>query len=434
MAQAISLGLLLLLVLLHPGSLWAQPIQAVIESEPSGARVVDSYSNFLGRTGARIEIDPSAYGTVVEVTLSLPGYDSKTERITVRELRAHGRYPREGAIALRPRFWWVPVRRWIQDNPLWLAGAASLVVLLGGRSIRRLRSLRRKLEEAERLERMRRESGLSPDDPLLLAQLGDYRILDRLGRGGMATVYKAVPTGDLDEGRTVAIKVLHEETAGDPEFTERFRREVNIWRTLSHPNVVSLLDWGEQSGRTYLVMELVPGKTLRERLPRRGMPPEQALELLAPVFDAVHYANSHGVTHRDLKPENVMVTPSGKVMVMDFGLARAADGDRLTRTGTFLGTPAYMAPEQIRNGTLDPRTDQYALGTVLYEMLSGRTPFRGSDPVQLLFEQVSSQAPPLENVRPEIAAVVARMLSKRPEDRYPDLAAAATALKAAIQI
>ncbi|MEW6284432.1 MAG: protein kinase, partial [Candidatus Eremiobacterota bacterium] len=268
--------------------------------------------------------------------------------------------------------------------------------------------------------------------------LGGYTLVDELGGGGMARVFRGVPADTLDDDQAVAIKVLHRDYAQDPELQMRFRREVRLCRELNHPHIVRLLDWGEQDGVTYLVLELVRGKTLRDRLPPHPLTPEEAFDLLDPILDAVSYAHSMGIVHRDLKPENVMLTDSGTVKVMDFGLARRQQSQsNLTRTGATLGTPAYMAPEQARGGRLDPASDQYSLGVLAYEILTAQKPFQGEDPLQVILQHLGEEPPPPSQIRrdlpPGVERAVLRMLAKQPGDRFPDLAAARAALLSALR-
>ncbi|MEW6277818.1 MAG: serine/threonine-protein kinase, partial [Candidatus Eremiobacterota bacterium] len=263
-------------------------------------------------------------------------------------------------------------------------------------------------------------------DPLARALVGRYRILGKLGSGGMATVYEAALENRLDE--RVAVKVMQAELTESPEFRSRFLREYKLAAGLSHPGIVRVLDGGQEAnGLLYIAMELVPGQTLTRAAEGRALSVEEALAWFRPVVEAVLFAHQRRVVHRDLKPDNVMVLPSGQVRVMDFGLARTHDSTRVTRTGTALGTPAYMAPEQVLTGEVDARSDQYALGVMLFELLLGRRPFEAPEPLALAMQHLQSEPPDPGSLRPDLPQglrrMMLKMLRKDPEQRYPDLAA-----------
>ncbi|MEW6278456.1 MAG: serine/threonine-protein kinase, partial [Candidatus Eremiobacterota bacterium] len=294
---------------------------------------------------------------------------------------------------------------------------------------RRRRSARLAEERARKITDLIVPSG--EDDPMLGGSLEGHRVVERLGKGGMATVYRGVPDASLDDSQAVAIKILDPELARDPDFVRRFDRETSVYYQLTHPNIVRVLGHGCFQGRYYLIMELVRGSTLRECVRPEGMTPAEALKLVRPVMLALEFAHRKGIVHRDVKPENVMLTEAGQVKVMDFGMARGKQYATVTATGALLGTPAYMAPEQIQ-GKLDPRSDQYSVGVMLYEMLAGTPPFMDDNPVTILMSHLSQPPPPLTERRPGLEAtapVVHRMLAKNPEDRYPDLAAAVAELE-----
>jgi serine/threonine-protein kinase len=264
-------------------------------------------------------------------------------------------------------------------------------------------------------------------------RLGGYLLVRELGGGGMARVYQGIPEKGLDASKSVAVKVMHREFAEDPEYKNRFYREIDLCRQLDHPNIVKLLSWGQSENQLFLIMEFVDGGPMSQRLDGRPLGPEAALELLTPLFDAIAYAHGKGVVHRDLKPDNVLLTQGGELKVSDFGLGRESQSD-LTETGTTLGTPAYMAPEQIRGVGFEPASDQYALGVISYEVLSGRRPFQHSDPIQLIFLQVSQEPPALAgDLPPQVGEAVMRMLCKQPEQRFPSVEAAGRALLSALR-
>ncbi|MEU8823780.1 Stk1 family PASTA domain-containing Ser/Thr kinase [Streptomyces sp. NPDC048636] len=260
-------------------------------------------------------------------------------------------------------------------------------------------------------------------DPLVGQVLdGRYRVEARIAVGGMATVYRAVDTR-LD--RVIALKVMHQSLATDAAFVERFIREAKSVARLAHSNVVGVYDQGTDGVHVYLAMEYVAGCTLRDVLRERGaLQPRAALDILEPVLAALGAAHRAGFVHRDMKPENVLIGDDGRVKVADFGLVRAVDTNTSASTGTVLGTVSYLAPEQIENGTADPRADVYACGVVLYEMLTGSKPHGGSTPAQVLYQHLNEDVPSPSVLAPEVApeldalvaSATAREISLRPTD------------------
>ena len=228
--------------------------------------------------------------------------------------------------------------------------------------------------------------------------IGHYRILSEIGRGGMAVVYKAV---DQRLDRVVALKVLLPQLTADPKFVQRFQREASMAGRLTHANIVTIYDVGQDQGRYFIAMQFLEGQTLQDMISRRGaLPLRQAHSILKPVASALDYAHSRGVVHRDIKPTNIIVGPDGTVTLTDFGIARAHEDSRLTGTGQMIGTPQYMAPEQVQGAAADARTDVYALGVVLYEMLAGRVPFQATTPMAVLHQQVYEAPPPARQYNP----------------------------------
>lgn len=275
-------------------------------------------------------------------------------------------------------------------------------------------------------------------DPLLGQVLdGRYRVEGRIAVGGMATVYRAVDTR-LD--RVLALKVMHPGLAADGGFVERFIREAKAVARLAHPNVVGMYDQGTDGTYVYLAMEYVAGCTLRDVLRERGaLRPRAALDILEPVLAALGAAHRAGLVHRDMKPENVLIGDDGRVKVADFGLVRAVDTQTSASTGSVLGTVSYLAPEQIEHGTVDQRTDVYACGVVLYEMLTGRKPHTGSTPAQVIFQHLNEDVPApsatAPGVAPRLDALVARATSRDPGNRPSDaveLLAEVRAVRAAL--
>jgi predicted Ser/Thr protein kinase len=353
---------------------------------------------------------------LVQLRLEAPGYAAQvvSVRLTNRLRIAASLNPTSPASRLSPTL-------------LALIGTATVVIFscmaLGIRSRRSIAAVRDVPMETA-LART------DPNDPWIGRRLGAYEITHKLGSGGMATVYAA----ERREGNgpaKVAIKLLSPQLS-EPEFGARFRREARVAMEFDHPGLMRVYECGEQDGRLYLVMEYVEGTTLQEKLRPGGLPLPEALAYLQAIVSAVDAAHRKGIVHRDLKPENIMVGPQG-VKVMDFGLAKGNDFSRVTQTGTVLGTPAYIAPEQIMEGALDARSDQYSLGIIGYELLSGRLPFDETDPMALMMKHLSEEPPhPIEELRPDVpppvAAAIAKMMAKVPEERFDSLAEVLAAL------
>ena len=252
-----------------------------------------------------------------------------------------------------------------------------------------------------------------------------YEIQQRIGRGGMADVLLA---RDLLLDRPVAIKVLFAEFATDPNFVERFRREAQSAAALNHPNIVSVYDWGKYGGTYFIAMEYIEGRTLADIVRANGrVSPVQAAEIASEVSAALAFAHRNGVVHRDIKPANILIGSSGQVKVADFGIARAmnsAADSNLTQVGLVMGTATYFSPEQAQGAQPDPRSDLYSLGIVMYEMVGGRPPFAGDNPVAIAYKQVHENPQPLNQIAPDVPrpfeAIVAKLLAKNPAVRYPD--------------
>ena len=257
--------------------------------------------------------------------------------------------------------------------------------------------------------------------------LGDrYELAELLGQGGMAEVYRA---RDLRLGRNVAVKILRTDLARDPSFERRFAREAQACAGMNHPNVVAVFDTGSQvEGDTtipYIVMEYVDGTTLKDLLlTGRRLLPQRALEITAGVLGALEYSHQQGIIHRDIKPANIMLTRTGEVKVMDFGIARALDDAQATMTqaSTVMGTAQYLSPEQGRGETADARSDVYATGCLLYELLTSRPPFVGDTTASVVYQHVRENPIPPSQIDTEVSApadaVVLKAMSKNPENRY----------------
>jgi len=270
-------------------------------------------------------------------------------------------------------------------------------------------------------------------DPFVGRELdGRYLVRSRIARGGMATVYLAL---DRRLDREVALKVMHAHLADDEQFTARFIREARSTARLSHPNVVQVFDQGSDGDLLYLAMEYLRGRTLREVLAERGvLTPREALTVIEPVLDALSAAHRIGIVHRDIKPENVILTDEGRVKVADFGLARAASANTST-VGVLMGTVAYLAPELVVRGVADTRSDVYAAGIMLFEMLTGRQPFAGEVPIQVAYQHVNEQVPAPSTLAPGLPGalddVVLAATAREPDDRPADADEMLAAVRAA---
>ncbi len=276
--------------------------------------------------------------------------------------------------------------------------------------------------------------------------LSHYRILDKLGEGGMGVVYLAE---DTRLQRKVALKFVPPEMAHDRELLRRFEREAKAVAALNHPNIVTLYSVEEADGLRFLTMEHVEGKTLEQMIPAGGLDTRELLKLAVPMAEALAAAHARGITHRDFKPGNIMVTPEGRVKVLDFGLAKLLHSDvdatqlhglprdTLTREGRIIGTLAYMAPEQLQGRVPDARVDVFALGVVLYEMATGVCPFHGSNPADLISAVLRDQPAAMRRLKPDLLPglneIVLRCLQKAPEARFQSAAEARDALASAVQ-
>jgi serine/threonine protein kinase len=270
--------------------------------------------------------------------------------------------------------------------------------------------------------------------PNLIGQsLGRYHILEQLGEGGMAVVYKAF---DTRLERKVAVKVILPSRQQNEKFLKRFEREARSLAQLTHPNIVGVMDYGDYEGLPYLVMEYLPGGTLKQKLTGKPVPWQEAALLLAPVARALEHAHKHGIIHRDVKPSNILITDSGQPMLADFGIAKILDAEEtadLTGSSTGVGTPEYMAPEQGLGHAVDARTDVYALGIVFYEMVTGRKPYQADTPMAVVLKHVTEPLPRpgqfVHGLPDRVEETLLKALAKQPHERFADMGAFADRLE-----
>ncbi|WP_027502242.1 Stk1 family PASTA domain-containing Ser/Thr kinase [Rhodococcus sp. UNC363MFTsu5.1] len=274
---------------------------------------------------------------------------------------------------------------------------------------------------------------MGPGDQALIGTLLDrrYRVDSPIARGGMSMVYRGL---DMRLDRPVAIKVMDPKFAHDPQFVARFEFEARAVARLTHPGLVAVYDQGIDGEHAFLVMELVAGGTLRELLRERGpMPPHAAAAVTGPVLDALAVAHRAGLVHRDIKPENVLISDSGEVKIADFGLVRAVAGSNATSSSVILGTAAYLSPEQVTTGNADARSDVYATGVLLYEMLTGRTPFTGDTSLSIAYQRINADVPSpgsqIAGVPQEFDQLVLEATARDPEERFTNAGEMAAALR-----
>jgi tRNA A-37 threonylcarbamoyl transferase component Bud32 len=265
---------------------------------------------------------------------------------------------------------------------------------------------------------------------------GRYRLEAKLGSGGMSTVYLA---RDQTLDRDVAVKVMHREMSEQADQLERFRQEARAVAKLSHPNVVAVIDAGEDGGHPYIVFEYVEGETLKQRINRVGaLDPQEALAYAIEVARGLTVAHARNMVHRDIKPQNVLIDAEGRAKLTDFGISRQLEQDGMTATGRVLGTTDYVAPEQAMGHGADPRSDIYSLGVVLYEMLIGQVPFHADSQVGVAMKHVNEELPDVQQRRPEVSAaaalVVERATAKDPAERYQEVGEMIDDLSTALEV
>lgn len=263
-----------------------------------------------------------------------------------------------------------------------------------------------------------------------------YRLEAKLGSGGMSTVFLA---RDEVLDRAVAVKLMHQGMIGDPDQLERFNQEARAVAKLSNPNVVAVIDAGEDDGRPYIVFEYIKGETLKQRIGRIGaLDTTEALAYAIEVAQALEVAHERGMVHRDVKPQNVLIDSTGRAKLTDFGISRQLDEEGMTGEGKVVGTTDYVAPEQAMGQPVDPRSDVYSLGIVLFEMLTGDVPFKADSQVGVAMKHIGEEIPDVQGIRPDISAVTASTLdhatAKDPDDRYQSVSEMAEEMRGALEV
>ncbi len=430
-----------------PGVVELAPLRVhvTVPTEPRGASLYagDSYVG-VGDEPLTLDLGPLLTGEGVKLTATLNGCQNTSVTL------APSLFPDPEALGnaepppvvldpvqlpVSPLYWpWYQLR----DHTLRSLGLVGLVVAPLAWALWQTRLRGVEAERRRKLELVRARP--AQFDPLVGTVLGGYLLEARIGIGGMATVYRGLPEATLADSEAVAVKVMKAEYCEDAELRKRFVREMQVNQALIHPHIVQLHDMGEaEGGVLYMVMELVEGQPLNLLIPRGGMTEQRAAAYMVALVDAMAFAHRKGVVHRDLKPKNIFVTSKGVAKVLDFGIAIQDDLSRITQTGTALGTPAYMPPEQFSSGgkVFDPRSDQYALGITFYELLTGEVPFEASDPMVVAFKQMHDAPPSLRSLRsdvsPSVERVVLKMLRKDPMRRFDDLAEVKAALQQALE-
>ncbi len=445
-AAAVRTVLLVLLTLASGLAQGGRVKLVTFYSEPADARILLSVSGnapfVLGYAGQELPLDLKLFEGRKAVTLTFQreGYLDEVRTLQKEGSESHyfstrDRYPdaSQGPVRLAPRTdagsRLIQLKLFASTHPQVLATAALML----GLGVAWAWKLSRRAQRVDVLEGQRAE--LDTSDRFVFKDLGPYRLLQRLGEGGMGAVYKAVPRETMEEKEAVAIKILDKGVSQDPESRKRFEREVLISKKLVHPNIVRLIDWGEQEGLLYMVMEILQGNPLYKYIPPEGMDLEQVERVFTLLARGLEEAHRQGVVHRDLKPGNIFLLDKGGLKILDFGIARGHNFTVATATGQAMGTPAYMAPEQLM-GEVDPRSDQYAAGVLLFEMVTGVLPFKDPDPFVLAMQHVNRPAPRPSVLRKDlpiaVEEVILKMMAKSPEGRYENVEEAAAALRRAL--
>jgi serine/threonine-protein kinase len=398
---------------------WAEPLELVVQTRPPGALLRDQFGNELGRSNKPFTVDWDRSRGPLTLEMLLKDHQKVSRTLSYAEIK-NGVYPTDGAISLPADSLVVAAKdSWNEHSPWYVLSLAALA-LAGW-------ALRGKLRSNPTLD-----MGPRP----LLATVGAYRLVERIGQGATAEVFLAVSESDLG-ALPVALKLLRDRESLDGQTEARFRAEIKTSLALRHENLAQLYDWGQDAdGRLFMVSELLRGQTLRERLATKvAMTGDEVARIVRCTGAALTYLHSQGMVHRDVKPDNVFLTEGHGVKLMDLGIAKGGEIAPMTQTGVVLGTPHYMAPEQL-SGESTASSDQYALGVTAYEMLAGRRPFRGATSTELLQQHISEPVPRISEFRPGASLlledVLDTMLAKHPAQRFVDVESAVRSLCSAL--
>jgi len=420
-------------------------VELTIYTWPKGAQIHllggASAPEPIGRSNQKLIFNMQRFKgqSSFDLQFHLWGYKNHLQNVKVLSIapvKGEFRYPQDSVIQLQPIIPVViPAIYLVKENPVMtvviVAAAASLLFFV---VIPKRRKVNAALDRAAKWEAIRTKMG--DDDPFIGLKLGEYRLIEKLGAGGMGAVYKAVPDETLSEKESVAIKFMKPEVTEDEEFVRRFNREVQVTSKLDHPSILRIITWGQEDKRMYMVMELIKGSTLKGKIVKGGMSYGNFRKYYFPVLEALEYAHGKDIIHRDIKPDNIMLTEGGRIKVMDFGLAKGNQYSTITVSGSAIGTPAYMAPEQITGKPQDSRSDQYSLGVLAWEMLAGRRPFDDESTINIVLKHLSEAPPSLKEARPdlpdEMNRIIMKMLEKEPGQRYKTLGEVKAAMEQAL--
>lgn len=396
------------------------PSPTQVYLDVSGKR---QYEKFLGDSDEALLLDLRHLEKTsgFNIILRREGYFDKTERIAIGYFQTRDRYPETGRIRLEPENWTVPLGEFLHRHRALLTTLLSFLFLLGWLGVRQGHARRVRMRTLERIS-----TEVDDVDPFLNTVLQGWRLVSLLGKGGSASVYRAIPDDTLDQEKAVAIKLFTGEAAKTEDFKERFQREARLYQSLHHPGIVELHDWGRQGDLSYMVMELAEGAALKAPVVKNVEQEKRVLDILLQTASALAHAHNAGVIHRDVKPENIVLTKKGRVKLLDFGLAREVLSS-FTKTGQALGTPLYMAPEQIQGSFVDHRCDQYGLGATAYELFSGQKTFctEENTATPLLFQQVNKDPLPLRErgavVSEQTERLVEKLMNRDPNGRFANM-------------
>ncbi len=402
-----------------------------------------SDGDFLGLSGTPVELNLAKFAADREVffVIRQKGYKDLRCSLKPHDFKPYSpqaliSYPTEGKepLALEPATVFKKMALWLSQYRKAITVLALIMVpsaILMAIKLSGMNAEKRKWSAWEALL-----AGVDREDPMFNKALGGYVIVEKIGQGGMAAVYRAVPEQTRSGEGEVAVKVMEIGEESERDYLRRYTREVKILSALNHPNILRILNYGTQGDLFYLITDLIRGRTLESEIREGGIDLEAFRNIIGQVLDALIHAHKKEILHRDIKPGNIMIDRKDHVTVMDFGLAKGRHYSAITDSGLTLGTPDYMAPEQVTTKKVDSRTDEYSLGVLAYALLTGTLPFYDEAPFRIIYRQVTEQPAPLRTIRASIPdaleAVVLRMLEKEPDKRYQTLEEVKEAMEEAL--